>query len=299
MAVVDPHAIPESADACKEYVAAADAAWDAGNPDEAWDLYYAVFQSRLSDGPESRHSAYRLTLIAMNRGDHEAAYFFADSAGPEGKDLVKSLRNAAPQAAPPDPARPPATMEELDDYWELAATASKASDWNAVIGWYGIMAESPVVTADQKARCWLAVARALHAIGDDDTARQWVAAAIPNLEGSPEEMAAAQDLATVLGTHTHVSDPAGSPAEQQLNDGIEDYQLGNAAGARTKLEAALHLQGATAELKGKAEFYIGSMDYQAQQYAEARDRLERAVSQAPEPEKTWAAQMLAERWQEH
>lgn len=296
MPIVDPHAIPETADACREYLAAADEAWDGGRADEAWDLYYAAFNSAVSDHAQTAHAAYRLALIAINRGDHEAAYNFADYAGDQGKDLLKSLRNAAPESAPPDPARVPATMEELEEYWKLAAAALDSSDWNAVVGWYGIMAQSPVATPDQMARCSLAVARGMHQQGDDAGARRWLDAAIPNLNGSPEEMASAQELVGILGSDGPAN-PA-TPAEQQLADGIDDYRIGDGANARKKLEAALHVSGATDEVKGRAEFYIGSMDLQAHQYAEARDRLERAVSLAPEPEKGWASRLLADHWQE-
>jgi len=72
---------------------------------------------------------------------------------------------------------------------------------------------------------------------------------------------------------------------------VEAYQLGDAAAARTALEAALHLDGPD-EVKGRGHYYLGAMDYQEKKYAEARNHIEAASTSAPDPERAWATDML-------
>jgi tetratricopeptide (TPR) repeat protein len=87
-----------------------------------------------------------------------------------------------------------------------------------------------------------------------------------------------------------------SPAAAQLAAGLIAYENGDTTAARAAFEAAIHLDGPAAE-KARAHYYIGAMDYQHRRYANARNHIE-AASQAPEPERGWAAAMLQWRWDE-
>ncbi|MDT4941790.1 MAG: hypothetical protein QOJ34_1879, partial [Pseudonocardiales bacterium] len=89
-----------------------------------------------------------------------------------------------------------------------------------------------------------------------------------------------------------------SPASAQVAAGVIAYENGDATGAQTAFQAALHLEGPESE-KGRAHYYLGAMAYQARHYAEARNHVENAVAHAPSPEQGWASSMLNWRWDEH
>ena len=47
-----------------------------------------------------------------------------------------------------------------------------------------------------------------------------------------------------------------------------------------------------AEVKGRAHYYLGAMDYQEKKYADARNHFEAAVATAPDTERGWAETAL-------
>ncbi len=294
--IPDPQAIPETADACAEYLSEADAAWDAGDVTLAHHLYHALFESEQRNHEQSARSTYRLALIALNAGDHEQARVYAvQSSEPAAKDVLRSIDNAAgPVTA--DPSRPPASDHEAEIWWAEGTKARTAGDYATAMSWFGLIIQSTALTPEVHAHAEMVMALCAHGSGDDATARAWLDQAFPNLRGT-EVIEAAQKLYEQIGVHSRDDDT--SPAAHQLEAGIEAYRLGDAAAARSALEAALHLDGSTDEIKGRAGFYLGAMDYQQNKYADARDHLERAVALAPDPEKTWAHDMLQSRWEEN
>ena len=295
MPIPDPQAIPETADACAEYLTEADAAWAAGDVTTAEHLYHSLQQSALSTRDQAGHATYRLALIALNNGDHDAARTWAaSSSDPAAADLMHSIDNAAGPAQA-DITRPPANDHETELYWAEGTKARSANDLPTAAAWFDQIIKSSAIPPETRARAEVVMALILHGQGDDKNARAWMEHAWPNLVDE-ELIKAARDLYDQIGVH--VQDDTSSPAAHQLAAGIEAFELGDAAAARPALEAAMHLDGATDEIKGRAGYYIGAMDYQEHKYADARDHLERAAAIAPDPEKTWAHEMLHSRWEE-
>jgi tetratricopeptide (TPR) repeat protein len=296
MAIADPHAIPETPELCKEYLTEADAAYDGGDSATAWDLYYSLHEARASTHDQYSHAAYRLALIALGRDDHENAYRFAEqSTDPGAAEIIHMLRNLNPLQ--PDPDRVPTGIEQVDEYWKEGNKAADSKDFATAARWFGAIVQATGLEITVTAWAEVVLAKYLHELGDDTTARAWLEKALPNINDGSEAMAAATELSGQIGVRTVVDNS--SPAAAQYQAGLEAFRLGDTAAARTAFEATMHLDGADDELKGKAEYYLGSIDFHAHQYANARDHLEHAVEKAPDPEKTWAQQLLQEHWQEN
>jgi tetratricopeptide (TPR) repeat protein len=295
MTIADAHAIPESVAACTDYLQEADQAWDGGNPDHAWDLYHSLFQSQFHTVDQRSHSAYRLALIAVNRGQTDVAFDFASSSHEPGvADLLKSLNNATPNDRASDADTVPLTVEETESWWAAGVAAKGAGDWDLARRYFASIAASTCNPPNSIAKAEVNVGDAIHHLGDADTARLWFEKALPNLD-DPDALAVARSMLGDVGVHAHADNS--SPAATQVVDGVEAYQLGDLAAARTALEAALHLDGPAA-VKGRARYYLGAMDYQDKRYADARNHLEAAIAGAPDPEKSWAGEMLTWHWEE-
>jgi tetratricopeptide (TPR) repeat protein len=295
MTVADAHAIPESEADCTTYLTEADQAWDGGDPDHAWDLYHSLWQSGFITEAQKSHASYRLALIAVNRGDHDAAWdFIGYSNEPGTEDLKHSLDNATPDDPAPDPDTPPATVEQTDDWWNAGITAKNADDWDLARRYFAAIAASTCNPPNLIAKAEVMVGQATQNLGDVPTARLWYENALPNLD-DPAALEIARSMLGDIGVHS-VDDPS-SPAAQQVVDGVAAYEYGDLPAARTALQAALHLEGPD-DVKGRAQYYLGAMAYQEKQYAEARNHLEAAAANAPDQEKAWAAEMLAWHWEE-
>lgn len=289
MAIPDVHAIPETADACTEYQTEADHAWDSGDTDHAWDVYRSLFESHAKSDAQGSHAAHRLALIAVNRGETDVAWNYAGySHEPGVEDLKRSLDNATPNDPTPDPDVVPATMEQSDDWWTAGIAAKNAGDWDLMRRFFTSVSMSTCNPPNVIAKAEVLVGDALHEQGDVATARQWYEHALPNLD-DPAAIEIARQRLMDVGVVAHADHS--SPAAQQVVDGVEAYELGDGARARTALEAALHLEG-PAEVKGRAHYYLGAMDYQEKKYADARNHVEAAATSAPDPERGWAADML-------
>ncbi|MEO9140534.1 MAG: hypothetical protein ABI345_15900 [Jatrophihabitans sp.] len=295
MSIPDPHAIPENDADCAEYLTEADQAWEAGNADLAYDLYFALRQAASATGDQKSHASHRLALTAMNRGDVDAAWNFAtDSHEPGAADLLHSLDNATPDDPAVDPDVVPQTMEQTEDWWQAGATARGAGDYalsQRIFYSIAISTCNPPITI---AKAEYLVAEALHHTGDDTNARSWLEKALPGLEGA-EELEPARALFGEIGVVSHPD--ASSPAAQHVVDGVDNYQYGDLPAARAFFEAALHADGPD-EVKGRAHYYLGAMDYQDHHYADARNHIDIAAASAPDQERGWAAQMLTWDWQE-
>jgi tetratricopeptide (TPR) repeat protein len=289
MAIPDVHAIPETAEACIEYQTEADHAWDSGDVDHAWDLYRSLFESQAKTDAQESHAAHRLALIAVNRGDTDHAWDYAAySREPGVEDLRKSLDLATKNDPTPDPDVVPATAEQTEHWWNAGIAAKEAGDWDLTRRFFTSIAAATCNAPNVTAKAELNIGDALHELGDIATARLWYEKALPNLD-DPLAIEGTRIRLGEIGVHSR--DDHSSPAAQQVVDGVEAYQLGDAAAARSALEAALHLDG-PAEVKGRAHYYLGAMDYQEKKYADARNHAEAAATTAPDPEKGWATDML-------
>lgn len=289
MAIADVHAIPETADACNEYQTEADQAWTDGNEDHAWDLYRSLFESKVKTDAQESHVAHRLALIAVNRRDADNAWnYIAYSKEPGADEIRHSLDNATPNDPVVDPDTPPATVEQTDDWWAAGVKANHDGDWGLASRIWASIAASTCNPPNVIAKAEVQLGDALRQLGDDDTARQWYEKALPNLDDQAAIDIARQKL---LDVGVHSTADHSSPAAEQVVIGVDAYQQGNAAPARAAFEAALHLDG-PAEVKGRAHYYLGAMDYQEKKYADARNHVEAAAQSAPDPEKGWAAEML-------
>jgi tetratricopeptide (TPR) repeat protein len=295
MTIADVHAIPESEADCTEYLTEADQAWDASDPDRAFDLYQSLLQSGFITDAQRSHAAYRAALIAVNRGQTDVAWdLIGWSHEPGTEELKKSLDNATPDDPAPDPDTPPATMEQTDDWWAAGVKAKEAGDWDLARRFFASIAASTCNAPNAIAKAEVNVGDALHHLGDDENARLWFEKALPNLD-DPEAVKIARERLGEVGVHATADDS--SPAAAQVVTGVEAYQLGDLAAARTALQAALHLDGPD-DVKGRAHYYLGAMDYQDKHYAEARNHLEAAAANAPAQESDWARQMLSWHWEE-
>lgn len=304
MAIPDPHAIPETSDACTEYVAEADTAWDAGSSDDAYDLYNAVRNSNFATTDQVNHVNMRLGLIAQTRGDIDAAVtFFHASHDPAARDALHALTNATTHDREPDPAVVPGTAEEAFAWIDAALAAERSGDWQRAHDFYDVILQATVLTPGQQGTAYVHGGTALEHLGGTDDARTMYEMAISLISDQAQLDYARERIKALGGAHAFAGPDAPipddeSPAAAQVEVGNVAYENGDATGARTAFEAALHLDG-TASTKGRAHYYLAAMDYQVGQYAEARNHLEAALAAAPEPEHSWAEGMLAWRWDEH
>ena len=289
MTIADVHAIPETADACVEYLTEADQAWNDGDEAHAWDVYRSLFESKVKTDAQESHVAHRLALIAINRRDPDSAWnYIAYSKEPGADEIRHSLDNATPNDPAVDPDTPPATVEQTDDWWTAGVKANHDNDWGLAARIWASIAASTCNPPNVIAKAEVQLGDAIHQLGDGGTARQWYEKALPNLDDQAAIDIARQKL---LDVGVHSTADHSSPAAEQVVIGVDAYQQGNAAPARTAFEAALHLAGPD-DVKGRAHYYLGAMDYQEKKYADARNHIEAAAQTASDPEKGWAADML-------
>jgi tetratricopeptide (TPR) repeat protein len=295
MAIADAHALPETDAACAEYLLEADQAWDAGNPDHALDLYHSLIESVVTTAAHRSHAGYRAALIAVNRGQTDVAFnYLSYSLEPGTDDLRRSLDNSTPNDPVASPDTIPATAEQSTDWWAAGIAAKQAGDWDLARRYFTSVAASTCNPPESIARAEYLVGEATHHLGEDAIARLWLEKALPNLDG-PTSIQMARDLLLdmgVVGMHD-----SSSPAATQVVIGVDAYQLGDLGAARTALQAALHIDG-PGEVKGRARYYLGAMDYQDKHYADARNHLEAASTSAPHQERAWALEMLKWHWDE-
>lgn len=297
MAIPDPHALPETEHDCQEYLHEADAAWDGGNSDHAYDLYHSLWASTVASEHLRSHAAYRLGLIAQTRGelDH-ALQFFSGSREPGAADAVHALTNATTNDPTPDPTVIPATAEQLDAWLSAGFQAGQNGQWERCRDFMLIATQAASITPSQIGSCYYNAGLAAEHLGDMESAVRFLEAAIPMMATESDAADARARLHAIGGAA--VGATGTTPSEVQVAAGINAYENGDAHAARTALQAALHLEGPD-DQKGRARYYLAVMDYQAQHFADARNGIEAAIADAPEPEKSWASAMLEWRWDEH
>lgn len=297
MAIPDPHAIPETDAACHEYLQEADQAWDGGNNDHAYDLYYALRQSQFASADAYDHAALRLGLIAESRGDTDmAVQFLSASHAPAAADALHALTNATTNDPTPAPEQVPATAEQLLAWIQAGDAALQASDWQRGYGLFIAATQSSQAAPGQAAYCYQQAGLAAEHLGDQEKAVQCYEQALPMMTTPADADAVRQRLHALGGAQVGAADA--TPAATQVAAGINAYENGDATAAHTALSAALHLDGPD-DQKARARYYLAAMDYQAARYADARVHVEAAASGAPEPERSWAHAMLQWRWDEH
>jgi len=297
MAIPDPHAIPETDAACHEYLQEADQAWDGGNNDHAYDLYYALRQSQFASADMYDHAALRLGLIAESRGDTDmAVQFLSASHAPGAAEALHALTNATTNDPTPSADQVPATAEQLLAWIHAGDTAVQGSDWHLAYGLFLAATQSPQAAPGEAAYCYQQAGLAAEHLGEHQKAVDCYERALPMMT-TPADADAVRQRLHVLGGGTATASGT-SAADAQVASGIAAYENGDATTAHTDLSAALHLEGPD-DQKARARYYLAAMDYQAGRYADARVHVEAAASGAPEPERSWAHAMLQWRWEEH
>jgi len=297
MAIPDPHAIPETEAAGHEYLQEADQAWDAGDNDHAYDLYYALRQAGFITNDVWDHASYRLGLIAQTRGDTDlAVQFLGASHAPGAAEALHSMTNATTNDPTPDANQIPATAEQFLAWLHAAEAAQQAGDWDKSYGLFSAAAQSPQAAPGQIGYCYQSAGLAAEHRGDQEGALRWYEQALPLLPTGDEAEEVRKRIHALGGGQTGAADA--TPAAAQVASGINAYENGDAAAAHTDLSAALHLEGPD-DQKARARYYLAAMDYQAGRYADARVHVEAAAAGAPEPERSWAHAMLQWRWDEH
>jgi tetratricopeptide (TPR) repeat protein len=299
MAIDDPTAIPETTERVTEYMQEADRLWNDSRTEDAHTIYRSVFNCPLANRRESSLSGYRLALYLQTIGDIDGALgFVAYTDEPGTHDLEIALRAAMPDQ-PVDPSEIPQTMEACERYAQSIVNAMAQSDWTTV---------DALTLAYQQTSVDLGVGRhainqtyrgvALMHLGNNDEARAALEYAIAN---SVDADRLAQAHAALQQIGIQVDDggnPYETPDSQALLAGIAAFEGGDEAGAATQLQTVVDSSDAGASDKGRAHFYLGSMAYHAHRFDEARTHLHVAETDAPDPEKSWAVDMLSWRWQE-
>lgn len=296
MAIPDPTAIPESDEQVEEYLTAAGQAFDTGDSDRAFTLYWSAYQSERT-GSHKGLVLYRMALIEMGRGNPDEAYrmaFLSDHPG--AADLLRSADNATPDQAV-DPNRIPATAEEALDYIRQADHAAETGDNATALALYSMIVQCPDLSPTGRANSQVAYADLLHRMNRDAEARQWLEAGISLADGDQLTRARAL-LAELGGAHVTDDNPYETEGSRALLAGIQFFQSGVGDMARTELTTALTIDSSTDQDKGRAAYYLGVLDHQERHFGTARDHLHHAQRDAPDPEKTWATDMLGWEWQE-
>jgi tetratricopeptide (TPR) repeat protein len=299
MTIPDPHAIPESEQDVHEYVTAADHAWDSGDTVLAGALYDSIATSHYAHAAQQSHAYYRAGMIAIQDGDTDRALVALNASHePGAADLAKSLTNATHDDPTPSPDTVPQSQEQWNAWFAAGEAAAAANNYELAMGLFMAAAQATGVAApNQIAYAEINTGVSASKLGHNDTALQWIEFGLPKLTDDEPIVATARDMIKKLGgAHEGASDQ--SPVAVQLAAGIEAYENGDAHGARAALEAVLHMDGPD-DVKGRAHYYLGTMEYQAHQYAAARDHIDAAVHAASEPERSWAEAALQWRWDEH
>lgn len=298
MAIDDPTAIPETPAQITEYMQEADRLWNDSRTEEAHTLYQSVFNTTTT-GPETSLAGYRLALYLQTIGDIDGALNFAAYTNEPGThDLVIALRAEMPDQAV-DPSEVPQTAEACERYLQSILDAFERSDWTTVDALSLAYQDTQVdVGVGRHATCQTYRGVALVHLGRNDEARPALEYVLAN-SVSEERLAQARAALKQIGVHVQDGDnPYETDDSQLLLAGIVAFEGGDEFVARMELQAVVDSDAADASDKARAHFYLGSMAYHGRRFDEARTHLHTAEADAPDPEKGWATDMLAWRWQE-
>ena len=298
MAIDDPTAIPQTDEQRTQYMYEADRLWDDSRTEEAHTLYRSVFSS-ISNTPEASLAAHRLALYSQSIGDVDGALGFLESSNEPGKhDLEIALRAAMPDQAV-DPSNPPQTTEACERYLESIHDAFDRSDWTTVEALVLAYQDTPVdvgIGRHAVAQTYRGVA--LVHLGRNDEARPVLEYVLAN-SNSETRLKQAREALQQIGVHV---DDGGNPYQtddsELLLAGIAAFEQGDELVAMTELQAVVDSDAAGETDKGRAHFYLGSLAYHSRKFDDARAHLHTAETDAPDPERGWAVDMLAWRWQE-
>jgi tetratricopeptide (TPR) repeat protein len=299
MSIPDPHAVPESEQDVHEYVAEADHAWDSGDTVLAGELYWSIVNAHVATAAQHSHANYRAGMIAMQDGETDRALLALNASHePGAAELAKSLINATHDDPTPSPNAVPQSQEQWAAWSAAAEAAARANDYELAMGLFMSAAQATdVASPEQIGVAEVNTGVSASRLGHNDVALQWIELGLPKLSDDEPIVATAREMIHRLGGAREAAADQ-SPAAVQLAAGIEAYENGDAHGARAALEAVLHTD-APDDVKGRAHYYLGTMEYQAHQYAAARDHIDAAVHAASEPERSWAEAALQWRWDEH
>ena len=298
MAIDDPTAIPQTDEQITEYMHEADRLWTDGRTEEAHTLYRSVVGSR-SGTPEFSLAAYRLALYLQTTGDIDGALNFLELTHEPGKqDLEVALRAQMPDQAV-DPSNPPTTTEACERYLDSINDAFERSDWTTVDALVLAYQATPVdIGIGRHAVAQMYRGVALVHLGRNDEARPALEYVLAN-SNSETYVKQAREALLQIGVHV---DDGGNPYQtddsELLLAGIAAFEQGDELVAMTELQSVVDSDAAGATDKGRAHFYLGSMAYHSRKFDEARTHLHTAQADAPDPERGWATDMLAWRWQE-
>ncbi len=298
MAIDDPTAIPGSAEQITEYMQAADRLWNDSRTEEAHVLYRSVL-SGIAGTPEASLAAYRLALYLQTTGDIDGALVFVSSSNEPGThDLEIALRAEMPDQAV-DPSQVPETTEACERYMESITSAFERSDWTTVDALCLAYQQTTVdVGIGRHSVCQGYRGVALVHLGRNDEARSALEYVLANSH-SEIQLKQARDALLQIGVQVQDDDnPYQTDDSEMLLAGITAFESGDQLVAMTELQAVVDSDAAGATDKGRAHFYLGSMAYHGHRYEEARTHLHTAETDAPDPERGWAVDMLAWRWQE-
>ena len=298
MAIDDPTAIPQTTEQITEYMQAADRLWNDSLTEEAHVLYRSVLAG-IAGTPEASLASYRLALYLQTTGDIDGALIFASSSREPGThDLEIALHAEMPDQAV-DPSQVPETAEACERYMQSVDSAFDRSDWTTVDALCLAYQQTTVdVGVGRHAVCQRYRGVALVHLGRNDEARLALEYVLAN-SNSDIQIKQAREALQQIGVQVQDGDnPYQTDDSQMLLAGIAAFETGDQLVAMTELQAVVDSDAAGATDKGRAHFYLGSMAYHSRRFEEARTHLHTAETDAPDPERGWAVDMLSWRWQE-
>jgi tetratricopeptide (TPR) repeat protein len=298
MAIDDPTAIPQTPEHVAEYMQEADRLWNDNRTEEAHTLYRSVY-SATGKGADSSLACYRVALYLQTTGDTNGALLWSElSSEPATQDLRIALRAAMPDQAV-DPSEVPQTTEACDHYAWSMINFFDQGDWATVDAIGSALMQTTVdypISHQAIYQTYRGVA--LVHLGRNDEARpilEFVVANCANQDRLAQARAALQQIGIEVQDG---GNPYDTPDSHELLAGIAAFERGDEQAAMTSLRSVVNSGNAGETDKGRAHFYLGSMDYHTHRFDEARTHLHTAEKDAPDPEKGWATDMLSWRWQE-
>ena len=296
MSMTEPTTIPETAEELSSKLRDADAAWTAENHELSAALYYAAWQSGRLNGASASRAHHRIALTAYGQGNLDEAFRHARLSDEPGSDDLRAAIDAARPDLAVDPNRVPDSLEQVSAYWQHATYANERGDTATAEALFTAIEQSPALDPGPRADVQVNLAELVLAQHRYDEARTLAEHAIAN--GPADIAARARAVLHVTGSAVIDANPYETDGATTLLEGITAFEQGDTVTAKARLEAVLVAEDVTESDRGRASFYLGSMAYQAGDFDVARDQLHRAQSEADDPERGWAAEQLASRWQE-
>lgn len=306
--IIDPSAIPETADDAKEYeqeLQAIGGDWMRVEP-----LARSLSQSDVA-AREVRAMAYSAlgnALEGLGRPDEAIdAYRRAVDMGDTSAQAVVDNLLASQQRSPVEEAHIPQNEAEAGEYFRLAKAAIEAGDWERADELFTALYESPANSAEQRGQAAFGIGTALRHRNANDAAMQYFDEA--SQIGSDEVRGAAleqirelrmADGNVELGTEVATSSPIDSEeaADTMLQAGVDRYEVSDTAGAKARFEAVHAAGSASTAQRGYAAYYLATMAWYEGDYDVARIQFREARDNADSTTAELASQMLRTHWGE-